>query len=311
MDGVEEIVIENIKIYDLYDATPLGKTICGAYENGKQSVTTGMWGGHFRQTTPMQSGFSGNMNQGININAAQSVLIKDVEIDNIVSETGPAFGISIWPSCDVTLSGDITVSNIQAGTKLEPGTYAYDDFPNQAPEACGVRVWYEWNLVQTTFTEQDVSYTIDSDSITGHVGCFGSDSIFDRHSEDQFYELVTILTDPDFTGSDTVDITSDVSELKYAAVGGVSSKSKSKQHKTHSKSLKFDGKNIHNSGKGTTENIFGYEVSFPEFLAILACVLLGSVLCVCGLKFCALNHEFCFSLNGNGYAKIQTQELEA
>ena len=107
LEGLENIVIDNIQIYNVYDSRPLGKTICGNYINVQESMITPYWSGHFRQTIPMQIGFSVNMNQGININAAQKINIKNVEIDNVISETGPAFGISIWPDSDVTLENKI------------------------------------------------------------------------------------------------------------------------------------------------------------------------------------------------------------
>ena len=138
------------------------------------------------------------MNQGMNINEAQSVLIKDVVIDNIISETGAAFGISIWPACEVTIEGDIKISNIQAGTKVEEDTYEYSDRPNKAPEACGFRVWYEWDDVTTEITEDNAEYNIDTNTMNGHVGCVGSDTIYDHHSEDDFYSVVTTLSSLDY-----------------------------------------------------------------------------------------------------------------
>ena len=143
------------------------------------------------------------MNQGININAAQSVLIKDVVIDNIVSETGPAFGISIWPACEVTVEGDIKISNINAGITIEEDAFTYSDRPNKAPEACGFRVWYEWDDVTTEITENDVNYDIDTHSIFGHIGCIGSETIYDHNSEDDFYSVVTRLSSISYQDQET------------------------------------------------------------------------------------------------------------
>ena len=140
LDGVESVVMKNIEIYDIHDSTPLGKNICGKYQT------------QFRQTLPMQKGFSGNMNQAININAAKNVIIEDVRIHDIVSDYGPAFGISIWPACEVTLQGDIIVNDLNAGKLLESGTFSYTDLPNQAPEACAVRIYDEYALSSETYT---------------------------------------------------------------------------------------------------------------------------------------------------------------
>ena len=59
-------------------------------------------------------GFTGNMNQAININVTG-------DKNNIESGTDPAFGISIWPACNVQLDGEINISNLNVGTKLEKG----------------------------------------------------------------------------------------------------------------------------------------------------------------------------------------------
>ena len=183
MDGVEKVYIKNIEVYDLVDSTPVGKETCGSYSSFCGQCD--LWGGHFRQTIPMQIGFSGNMNQGININAAQTVTIEDAYVHDIESETGPAFGISIWPSCDVTLEGDIIIENLNAGTQIEEGTYGYEDLPNKAPEACGLRVYYEYGSYTTELSDNYANYKIDTDTIAGHVGCLGSE-MYDFVGENEF-----------------------------------------------------------------------------------------------------------------------------
>ena len=50
----------------------------------------------------MHVGSTGNMNQAKNINAAK-------DRNNIESETDPAFGISIWPACNVQLDDEINI----------------------------------------------------------------------------------------------------------------------------------------------------------------------------------------------------------
>ena len=127
-----------------------------------------------------------------------SVLITDVVIDNIISETGATFGISIWSACEVTIEGDIKISNIQAGTKVKEDAFGYSDRPNKAPAACGFDVWCEWDDVTTETTEDNAEYNIDTNTINGHVGCVGSDTIDDHNSEDDFYSVVTTLSSLDY-----------------------------------------------------------------------------------------------------------------
>jgi len=174
LDGVKDITISNLQIYNLKDSTPVGKETCGNYESFYWD--SGESGGHFRQTFPMQIGFSGNMNQAINVNAAENIILKDIEINNIESETGPSFGISIWPACTVELQGDINVANIIAGSQLELNTYTYDDRPNKAPEACGVRIYYEYDDYTTTVNYDNSDIQVSC--ISGHVGCFGDENVY-------------------------------------------------------------------------------------------------------------------------------------
>jgi len=184
LDGVQNVTITNLEIYNLKDSTPVGKDTCGNYDGF--CVACGSSGGHFRQTLPMQSGFSGNMNQAVNVNAAENIVFENIKIDNIESETGAAIGVSIWPACSVELKGDISISNIIAGSILAQDTYSYEDRPNKAPEACGVGVYYSYGDYVTTVAYDDAN--IEVSCITGHVGCYG----------DENYTIVgTVVTNTD------------------------------------------------------------------------------------------------------------------
>ena len=284
---MEQVTIENIEVTDLYDATRLGKTICGKYVDGKQNPNSPMWDGHFRQTEPMQVGFSGNMNQGININAAQSVSIKDVVIDNIVSETGAAFGISIWPACEVTIEGDIKISNIKAGIKVEEDTFAYSDRPNKAPEACGFRVWYEWDDVTSEITEDNAEYDIDSDSISGHVGCLGSDSIYDHNSEDDFYSNIEALSSIDYANAPDApddDLEEYGPEPNDEPRGNDFGRGESGFGSPDDRRLSYHSQFA--SGKESKhKHILGYNVSFNGLVFSVTGILVGLLLVVCAYGF--------------------------
>ena len=55
----------------------------------------------------MQTGFSGNMVQGININVGKDVILDKIHINNIQSNYGPAYGISAWPNSNIEVKSDI------------------------------------------------------------------------------------------------------------------------------------------------------------------------------------------------------------
>ena len=169
LDGVDGVQVKNLEIFDIYDSSPVGKETCGNYDDF--CALCGTSGGHFRQTLPMQVGFTGNMAQAINVNAAKNVEFEDVSIYDITSETGPAFGISIWPECDVTLKGTINVERISAGVEIEKGVFEYSDRPNKAPETCAIRGYYRYGKYTTSIDSDDAS--ISTKCIAGHVGCRG------------------------------------------------------------------------------------------------------------------------------------------
>jgi len=73
-------------------------------------------------------------------------------------------------------NGYFVVSNIIAGSKIEKDTYTYDDRPNKAPEACGVRVYYEYDDYTTTVDYENAN--IQTSCITGHIGCLGEEDLY-------------------------------------------------------------------------------------------------------------------------------------
>ena len=172
MDGIENIELSNIEIYDMYDYTKLGSDICGEYEYGH-----GTGAGHFLQKTPMQTGFSGNMMQGISI-VNSNVKLEDINIHDIGSATGVAYGIAIWKDNNINLNGDIINENIHAGFQLElEKEFNYHSRPNRAPEACGVMTYWSYgDDTSIISTNNEDSLNVINQCITGHIGCFDSDS---------------------------------------------------------------------------------------------------------------------------------------
>ena len=95
-------------------------------DNDKQDFVQGDFSGSgtFRYQLPVQKGFSGNNLQGISIIASTNVKINNLEINNIIGDYGISYGLAIWPNVDIYLQGDINITNIKAGDKLEKGLYS-------------------------------------------------------------------------------------------------------------------------------------------------------------------------------------------
>ena len=174
LDGISKFTLDNIEIYNMYDFTSLGTDICGSYDGTRQS------NGHFLQKVPMQQGFSGNMVHGIHIVNSDGEL-KDINVHDIGSATGLAFGVSVYKKSDVVMNGDLLTSNIIAGFMVGQDTLDYNDRPNQAPEACGILVYWSYDDGDEGYTGPTVSSTdedglnIVNQCIRGHVGCFNNE----------------------------------------------------------------------------------------------------------------------------------------
>ena len=118
----------------------MGTTACGEYEG---MVFYGE-GGQFKQSSPMQMGFSGNNLQGIRIVSSNNIELGNIEINNLKSDYGERYALSIWTANDIKVKEDtlIIVSKIHTGQMIKHLEYElnYDSNPNRSPEACGIRL---------------------------------------------------------------------------------------------------------------------------------------------------------------------------
>ena len=169
LDGVDTVEINDIKIENLYEKSAMGSYACGEYFGF--SKETG--GGHFKQRLPMQSGFSGNMLQGMSIVSSTNINFNGlIDISNLNNDYSSAYGISFWPSNDITIKQDclIKVNQIKAGIEFDTSNDEFaditvDSYPNQSPEGCGIRSQYNSYVVDgedlyksvITFESQDSS----------------------------------------------------------------------------------------------------------------------------------------------------------
>jgi hypothetical protein len=212
LDGVNSVTMENIEIYEITDETPLGKTICGEY-GGFMGGDSGFAGGHFRQTMPMQIGFSGNTVQGMTINAATDITLSNINVHDLTSYYGAAFGVALWPATSVTLKNDVTVSDITAGSLfVDDGTYKYLwNVTNKLPEACAVRSMEAFMSDGYEYTSEITieRAAFDIECISGSTKCFGSpmDSMYgesrtcqtsnknsSRHNSNMYIAIVAIVS---------------------------------------------------------------------------------------------------------------------
>eukprot|EP00483_Globobulimina_turgida_P004214 UN04223 len=130
-------------------------------------------GGHMWQKSPMQVGFSGNTLQGIVVNAADNLKLSEVNIYGLQSYTGDALGISVWPSVNLMINGEIHIDDIHSGW-LIPEQYdelTWESRPNRAPMACGILYMNEMNAFDSIQTGVSSIYV---PNVYGFVYCDGS-----------------------------------------------------------------------------------------------------------------------------------------
>ena len=193
MDAVYDVSISNVYVYNLYSKTSLGATFCGEYDgNALGSDDAPGSGGHFRQVTPQQSGFSGNMIQGVSITGSYDIeFSNDIIISNFRSDYGEIFGFSIWPNTNVNIKqgSNMIISNFISGIELtddiiEEYDMTWESRPNRLPESCGIRVenkdpndYSASTMSNSNLTFEngvDSSYVITCD-MTGYEYCVGDE----------------------------------------------------------------------------------------------------------------------------------------
>ena len=188
LDGVTDVTLDNVVIENLHQYTPLGSYACGNYYR----FTPQESGGHFKQSEPMQWGFSSNDLQAMSIIASTDVVIGDLKISDLENEYSQSYGLSFWTGNDIYFRDDalVKIENVKAGTKLEKGSLKYEDKPNRSPEACAVRLEIDdtSDYYQSTINMNDKvngATNIVSCGFDGHETCLGLDSteytMFGKH----------------------------------------------------------------------------------------------------------------------------------
>merc|ERR1719273_379560 len=117
MDGVEEVVFENLEIYNLQESSPLGSELCGEYWS---SVTLFQGGGNVFQNTPYYYGYTGNRVHGIFSDWSEYTLKGDISFSDFQCDTGLVIGLGLYTHTEMTWHEDskYAVSHFVAGAEL-------------------------------------------------------------------------------------------------------------------------------------------------------------------------------------------------
>lgn len=127
-DGVSKLLISNVSVAHVRNRGAIGTTLSGEY------FGSGL--GHPNQND--DSGFGGNQVRGIAIAKCWSSQLQHLQLCNVVSDTGPAWGIEVMNDADLLRMDRINIINVHACANDTPGRST--TIPNSTCSAIGLDV---------------------------------------------------------------------------------------------------------------------------------------------------------------------------
>merc|ERR1719242_1463836 len=161
VDGADNLQVDNLRIFDILSTTELGSMRCGEYD---APMIAG-------EEVYIQPGFNGHRVHGLTTVYTNGVL-KDVEIENVRSNYGNAYGLRVFDGCDIELQGDVHVSDIFAGIAFDSNEmdmrFMLSSLTNPLPRACGVYLYSDADNVH--FAEEG-EVSVSSMNVVGYREC--------------------------------------------------------------------------------------------------------------------------------------------
>ena len=167
VDNIDGIDIDNVNVYDIQNVGSLGSYVCGNYEG------IGGDGGHRNQNWPLLRGYTGTEAHGVTFTGSTGN-IRDINVNNIVSARGDAFGIQFYPSNNIIIDGNINITDIHAGAFLKYNKLPKENMPNKVPRGCGIDKFTYFDTDQGYYKNeilfQDIK-NINTKCVTFHTEC--------------------------------------------------------------------------------------------------------------------------------------------
>merc|ERR1719334_1535841 len=134
IDGADDLAINGLSVSDIESHTPLGSMVCGEYTVPEIAG----------EEAYIQPGFNGHRAHGLTV-VYTSGSIRNVQIENVRSLYGDAYGLRVFDGCDIELGGAVDVSDVSAGVVFEDEgidmAFMAKSTTNPLPRACGVYVY--------------------------------------------------------------------------------------------------------------------------------------------------------------------------
>jgi len=130
-DNIDNLIMNNIKVFNIQNETPLGTKLCGGYVDDSDS------GANFGTI----DGFMGTNLRGISIVNSNNVQLNNFNVFNLQSFYGDVIGLDIFDSSqNVIINGNNNIiTNLNAGSKLLTSLESQKSFnPNHDPFVCGI-----------------------------------------------------------------------------------------------------------------------------------------------------------------------------
>jgi len=116
------------------------------------------------------------MVNGLTMTFSTNVILSNVEVSHIISNTGLAYGVAAWYETHVNIFGKkgLKIHHVHAGQELAPSDeFRRDSYPNLKPEACAFRIYDDviYNAVVKYDDNANNEENVDISCISGHTGC--------------------------------------------------------------------------------------------------------------------------------------------
>jgi len=163
-NGVDFVEMKDVKIENVHSQTDVGSMLGGTYTD----VVS--------QQAPYMNGYSMNMANGLSLTFTTNVIMRNVDINKVISNTGLAYGVAAWYETHVDIQGKkgLAISQIHAGRELAPSSdFRSDSYPNLKPEGCAFRIYDDviYKTVIKYNTNAKSAKNVDIECISGHTGC--------------------------------------------------------------------------------------------------------------------------------------------
>lgn len=175
LEFTKGVKINNVEISNIHSLSDLGTDKCGEWTDSSN-------GGHMLQAGWSNKGYMATHAFGMVLHTIEGIM-QNVNINNIVSYYGPAYGYYLMMNNNLTIQ-DNEIHHIFGGV-MNTNDYSYDHLPNRANRACAIE--NNTNNYDSQNTNQLNLQNILQYCLSGHTGC----NFNDNETDSEQYSSMT------------------------------------------------------------------------------------------------------------------------